>query len=505
VKRIVVMGDGFIADELDTFRCATALLVEGVLSSYPFDQHPIEVLRLDLSIPDSDPNTPNIAGLGLTPGGSCTACQQYPGFDKSHADCGTFRTASSAYAIEIASGGGAPSCLEAPLNTKYCASSGFCYLVWPTGEGHGLAVDLATTCVEGADMVVIIANTNLGQPAGGGLYDYSTNSFPLAVVSLYDLEISLAPGVPDVRWVHLAHELGHAFGLLDEKTSRGAAAYQKGRNVFSRGELEAGEPCSWAWSCNPFQVSPPFCHINACRPDPSVTNPQPTVGLWEGAFYCNCSDNPCHCSNDPITCESHCYEGCSGFYRAEESCRMKKHHDDFCVACVRGIGDFFRSRAIIDPGTVSVLDRLDRTKLELLSRHPPESPWLIDGDPLDVDAPGVAQFLANAVSRPVGRFSAQVELSGVIGEMEIDAMRVEVEGPRTWRGELVVRRKLTEIHDRLEWLIDGVPLDPTPVALEDALPAIVRAKPAGAIRVMPRFGTEEVTARRVDIELYSAD
>jgi hypothetical protein len=491
LKRIVVVGQGFTESDLDTYRCAAALLMEDVLSSPPFDQHPIEVFRLDLTIPDPTPFLADPAGQGLEQAAGCTdlPCTQYPApFDSSHLDCTTLAAVFPDYAIgvaaDVAPEGLAPAaCLETGLETRYCAYPDFCELIWPSPNGFDLTVDLATTCVAGADMIVIIANTHLGQPAGAGLYDLSTNSFPLAVVSLYDLE-------QPFRWWHLAHELGHAFGLLDEKTTSGVANYQEKRNVISQSELDAGVAPGWATDCDPLLASPPYCEINVCPP--TYPNPQPSVGLWEGAFYCGCSGG----------CPSHCEADCGGYFRAEEECRMKRHQDPFCAACEREIREFFVAKMVFDPaGALSIRRFFDNLpKMEFMARQG-TVPWLFDNKPLDLGTPGLARSLAKVMTSPVGRFVATVDLRGTRARIDIDSMRVAVEGPaRGVTRELVVRRNPARAWDYLEWSLDGTTITPTAVVMENALPSIIDAKPVGDLMVTPSAGAGgEIEALGVDM------
>ncbi len=285
---IVFLPAGFTESELDVFRCGVALTLQSMLSRPPFDSWAcsINAWRIDLATPHS-----------FSPPASCgtASCIRTPPV-WSDAD----RTAQCAALAPPPRGTpmgdpSAPACLTLALDAEGCPPGATsCRVIWPTAAGLQRAWRLAA-CAPAFDIVVIVVNA--GDWAGGGAADMNP---PLTVVTLNGVSADRTRGRL------LAHELGHALGLLDEyqdgyPDASGAPVFHANRNIAKLG------------------VSPPWkdlCGAAGCAQVlrcPTVKQPAelPGVGLWQGAFYSTCD-----------------------YFRASQDCSMQDPDEEFCPACV---------------------------------------------------------------------------------------------------------------------------------------------------------------------------
>ncbi len=282
---ILFLSDGFLAEDLERYRCAVHRLSEGVLGSSLFSRYAcrMNVFRMDLAAPPSRSGVETHAGCKVK-------CAPGRRVDDASWRCSPEETAAAPVGPRDR-----PACATADIDAQVCrAIPTRCDVVWPGAEGLMRASRLST-CAPRTHVVVIIANTK--DYAGAGL---AGDDPGVAVVTLADMDM-------DERWTLLAHELGHAlFFLLDEGTyGASKAAYAGGRNVVSEQEKAAGEvPWKKRYTSSRVYCNDPEC----CAGDDDP--PEGYVGLVQGAFYDECA-----------------------YYRSEATCRMSNVASPFCAGC----------------------------------------------------------------------------------------------------------------------------------------------------------------------------
>jgi hypothetical protein len=317
---VLILGDGFEANELDTYRRAACLLVEGVLKEQPFANF---ACRLNFYRIDS-----------------------VSSYDDIEVRCGTDYartwTAAGASTCTAASDTGPPpaSVVTLDLNTKVCPSvMPVSRVVLPdyTGAespmspplGETRALQLATVCAASKNIHVVVVLSDTATPAAAAK---RLNAPKLVVTTLAAIEFDPS------RHYRLTHELGHTLTLLDEYADKDWENddYHEGRNLWRPCDKTnaAVSPfeASWADYCDPWLplsedpevlgcngglVASP-CRLGLCGPA-KCTEPCGSralvllpVGLYEGGFYEEC-----------------------GTFRSQQYCRMEDNLDEpFCIACL---------------------------------------------------------------------------------------------------------------------------------------------------------------------------
>lgn len=431
---LVFFPEGFTRAELPWFRCAARLLLEGVLESRPYGQLACRVnaYYLDLASQSS--------GIQRAPEcGDDTDCNE----------CAADWSAMNELCPEISGTVGSMSIPYWPdrfcpdqsktFETRVCRND-LCRWAWPSDDGVNEAIDLASKCVPSMDHVIILANSC--ERGGGGA---RLGDIGLSVVTTDDI-------AEDERWQRLAHELGHAFGLLDEYSVSGAAGtvYQCSRNVYSEApyhEIKCVDAIAWETECSPpptgtctlssqCQAVCGNCSgLNASSAEccSCNTTTAPAVGLFEGAFYHQ-----------------------RAYYRSEDTCRMENYSHSFCQVCQN-----------------YVLDVADKAKMYSCVRDRPLDIFIwprpllrVRGCPLLEDVTA-GPHLCRELVEPAMGFRAVVERDGVRGEVSVREVRATFQGaPPGGRHSLVIRRLAS---GQLEWTSDGQPI-PVSNAVRDVVP-----------------------------------
>jgi hypothetical protein len=251
--------------------------------------------------------------------------------------------------------------VSADFELTRCFSTGStpgpCRLIWPTDAGLFEASTRAT-CAPNVAAVVILANSGL--TVGGGQWSTSASSVPLAVVGV---PMSTASTVNPLAYRLLAHELGHALGLLDEYTTSvpNAPADPPGdRNVWAPGTPPwppgsappwsdlltsgcvptrmapccgdtVGHPCTACSGVNADVVACPFVPSACQEPCPTCAVPATCPNVKDPTALCP--------AVDPCDTHAGAWEGAhyttQGKYRAHWGCRMQSFDTgvQFCEAC----------------------------------------------------------------------------------------------------------------------------------------------------------------------------
>jgi hypothetical protein len=309
---ILVLPEGFREQDLPLFRCAAAEIFARLARRPPFDTvaHLVNVYRIDLASEREGVPVPEVcprdADHTYTPFSQSTsvprfleACAGRPLGEPLFAD-GTF----------------CAGCEDRWKDLGFFHDpdvSSDCRVIWTHAKGlrHVWAL---TACVPDVDLVIVLANSETN--AGSGTGDSHP---PVSVVALSNLADLSGPegasGQIEVAVNLIAHELGHALGLLDEYSGQTGEVpeYHSGRNVVRRGTDGTMEPVPWASSCvDPdgkhecMLFSPSPC--DGRQPDSGVV---PPVGLMEGAFYETC-----------------------GYYRASPACVLYElTSESYCAGC----------------------------------------------------------------------------------------------------------------------------------------------------------------------------
>jgi hypothetical protein len=309
---LLFIPHGFHEDELVKFRCAARLLTTklGTIDPYRRAAPGINVYRLDLAI-----------GQGLEeliPVCNGIRCRTEPTVwsdEDVAAECGP-ELSGGPEALGTPTRGESEiigECMLFDPKVQACPGGNTsCRLSWPSTEGLRQLWRLSN-CAPNIHAVIVV--TNNGAKSGGGS-DAMDPSIIVTTMGGIDGK--------NTRGNVLIHELGHAFGLLDEY-SHGAIrvggklpGYHAGRNVFST--IEGDEIPPWKQACtetSPGQTTQSDCFLIAgegCNgyssgEEGAATSAQ--IGLFEGACY-----RPC------------------GYYRAQKACRMFDSSDEtFCAGC----------------------------------------------------------------------------------------------------------------------------------------------------------------------------
>jgi len=307
---LVFLPDGFSTEEeLESYRCAVRTLVDGMMASdlYKDLACHINVYRIDLASKPGQGGVQRAEGCIEEADPNCTPlpAPQYPDGICLDKDLDGTDVVTP----------GRIGCAKQDLDVRLCWDKKRCDVIWLGAEGQRYAKCLAG-CAPAADAVIIVANS--GNDGGGGL---GQNDPPLAVITLSGMDY------PAMAANLLAHETAHAlFGLLDEYEDwYGGQSYVEGLNVAS-GEEVARKTFLWASECG---TCPTWCNETregcpkglcgngqpCCAQGPTGTQMH-YPGLIEGAFYHRC-----------------------GYYRAQDSCRMRELTSNFCAACRLAVKD----------------------------------------------------------------------------------------------------------------------------------------------------------------------
>ena len=298
---LLFVSHGFLEEELNEYRCAVRLLFEKLTKIKPYSRAApaINVYRIDLAIGDGMMNLVPVCN-----GTECPYSDTYWKPEAFEKDCKP----------EIAGDIGTPTlgedeivgdCMLFDPDVSACpGGNSSCRVSWPSEKGFDQLWRLSN-CAPNVHAIVVL--TDNGQKSGGG----SDSMSPKMIVSTM-----LGIDAENTRGNLLAHELAHAFGLLDEYPSGAVEVdgqlpdYHAGRNVFSTAEDDTVPP--WKYLCSESQADLQF--IEGCGVVPDQTNIEgaPTIGLYQGAFYQT-----------------------QQFYRAQGACRMKNlSTKTFCAGCV---------------------------------------------------------------------------------------------------------------------------------------------------------------------------
>jgi hypothetical protein len=309
----LILGDGFQADELHTYRRAACLLVDGILSEQPFANFAcrLNFYRIDsVSSYDDIPTNCAIHSPRTWTPVDAPAC--------------------------VSNDGGPPAASVATLdfNTEICPpSKPVKKLVWPDPAKVPTALTLAEVCPPfTVHAILLLSDTET--PAAAAQAGGATPKLTVTTLAAIDKDAS--------RHYRIAHELGHTLLLLDEYKDKDweSDSYLCGRNVWSpcddcNGDGVPDTPfqASWHEHCEPWQplsnaqevagcngalqVSP--CQLGLCATVGACPIPcgvraleLPAVGLYEGGFYEEC-----------------------GYYRSQRFCRMEDNIKfPFCKACL---------------------------------------------------------------------------------------------------------------------------------------------------------------------------
>jgi hypothetical protein len=313
---ILILGDGFESDELEDYRCAARLLVEGLLEEQPFRNFAchLNVYRAD----------------------------SFSSYDEIPDGCAASSTPreeiwNAAASDECPGGEPGPDAADVPdldLNLELCADGTTARLLAADSAGEDDALEVAA-CAENIHTVIVLGDTyTYGAGAKSG-----TAIPKLAYTTLDAIDRTS-------RHNKLAHELGHTMGLLDEYRDDDweAATFHCGRNVWDRCQDCDGDgtpdnnpdDAFWSRYCDPVAEDVEAATVTGCDGDLVAARCQlgdclccpadtedcslhacgdradewPEVGLFEGAFYASC-----------------------GTFRSQDECRMQSTDESFCLAC----------------------------------------------------------------------------------------------------------------------------------------------------------------------------
>jgi hypothetical protein len=228
-------------------------------------------------------------------------------------------------------------------------------------------------------------------------------------------------------------------------------------------------------------------------------NTKPPVGLWQGGFY-----SPCV------------------YFRSQETCRMDAYKDPFCQGCLDAFDRFFLGAGMRpcqqrwNPRAMKV----DFDLLEVLPPReglppwpedpgappppppPPANPWRLNGTTL-VSFAGLYEEIRGDFLRPLGRLRATVDLGGVIGEIEVSEVRLDLTPGDGVAAELVIRSRPGAPYRRLDWIYRGQVLPEGSVPDDrSALPAFLFPEESWELTVVDRLSGEELPAERVELQLW---
>jgi len=327
---LLVLPDGFTADELDTFRCAAGLMIEKLVRTPPFHRvsDSIRVYRIDLASTKHGVDIPATCA-----GHPCD--HSPPTWTDREAQCTAF-AARSGFAADVLGEPLVPdadACVTLDLDARACPPTAQeCQVLWPEGEGLRKLWRLAA-CAPEFDAVVVIANS--GAWAGGGVNDQHP---PMAVATLRGIDAWTT------RAELLLHEFGHALGLLDEypvsqafsssgDDGAGRPTFHDGRNLVTAAPGTLPTDVPWADLCTKnvqgltrYAAGDCFtvCAGNCAQECDLPANTEiPGVGLFEGGFYSECE-----------------------YFRPSSSCAMQTPGRMFCPACSRFLLGLFEQMGV---------------------------------------------------------------------------------------------------------------------------------------------------------------
>jgi hypothetical protein len=473
---VLILGDGFQEEDLEDYRCAARLLVEGLLAEQPFRNF---ACHLNFYRADT-----------------------FSSYDEIPDGCASSTTArediwTAAASDECPGSEPGPDVADIPeldLNVELCADGVTPRLLSATAGGEDDALEVAA-CAENIHTVIVLADTyTYGAGAKSG------EAIPkLAYTTLDVIEQT-------TRHNKLAHELGHTMGLLDEyrDTDWESGTFHCGRNVWDRcqdcdadGSAD-NEPDDAFWSryCSPAaedaeaatvtgcdgDLVPARCRLGDCLCCPSDVedcdnhacgdrpDEWPDVGFFEGGFYAGC-----------------------GSFRSQYACRMESTDEDFCVACRCYSKDVFEdvSSRMVECDVESVCgDRYSENKLEDIGLRDCEDDDGTTVSPCPVwdDSPDI---LVEAARDPLGNIDASevTVCFANVGKLAITGFTTYVE----------TRVYLARRSPTLERIVAGA--YPPPVAAATPLLSETDPAPGGGLGVGPVSPWEPGTRRCVSMTL----
>jgi hypothetical protein len=404
---LVFVPSGFDKSELPLWRCAAKSVLDGLLTLEPFVSHSCAISAHRIDFSHCETGTPRSSTCGL----SVTTCGEKPPVwgglcanASSDAAFGPDELARQRVSGDLT----ATDRLSLDLGVTLCGDNPYsCQLLGIDAEGEAHVRQVAS-CAPAPDVIVVVANS-------GNVAGFETpGGSPLIVGITLD---GIQAGTP---FHLLAHELGHAFGLADEYGHGEGPDWACGMNLFF--ESTTSSPgCStvpWSAECTtaaalPADGCPTTTNRDGCTLHGNVTDgcadcddPEPPIGLWEGASYSTC-----------------------GRYRPAKECRMGDViTNDYCQVC-RGI---IEDELAGLEGCLEVATRLYRTDIRPIDVD--QSKWEIVCEARGL--PRVACEPPDFSTFDVVEFRAEFERDGIryVGEIDRLIVRDPETGPAwEWR------------------------------------------------------------------------
>lgn len=306
---ILVLPDGFTAEQLPVFRCAVSRMFDGLGAMEPFRRiaSSLRIYRIDQAAPSEGIEVPAACPASAT--GDFTPFTRTPEAAPFLAACAGVPTGEPVFA----EGAYCATCTNADLRFFHDpAISPDCRVLWTDGEGLG-RIWRYTRCAPDVDAIVVVANSIAH--AGGGTADAHP---PVSVVTLSEITS------PSTAGRLLGHEFGHALGLLDEYAlgTGEVPEFQSGRNVVKKLPDGTIETPPWADRCENLDGSKASSCITiqgtTCTANPPPVQTMPKVGLFEGAFYQAC-----------------------GYFKASDRCLLDQEAK-YCAGCRVYLEKLFR-------------------------------------------------------------------------------------------------------------------------------------------------------------------
>jgi len=309
---LLFLGDGFRQDELPSYRAAAETLARHILETPPFCRFADRFAFYRIDVVD--------------PGGNVlSACESRCGEAPARVTIDASFTATELeplLPIET---------LNVDFGLTRCwsedrSSPGHCQILWSGRAGRAKMLAAARQTDLPITTVVVLAN--IQAKIGSGYGDSHPRSTGISVIGLPMTIRERAWGLTNSANIIFEHELGHAFGLLDEYTDKRGIdpPFPKNRNVWDPRETppwsrNRAAPLPWGRliePCKPFRMTACVDESTGCSyigSDEDVSSfCKKHAQAWEGAFYQE-----------------------TGYYRASHDCRMRSRQSDstFCPACLQ--------------------------------------------------------------------------------------------------------------------------------------------------------------------------
>lgn len=467
---LVFLPDGFEADQMPLFRCLTDFVAARLQEAPPFNDASgfFNVHRVDLV-------SPEVSGLAHPDCSPSEACERDDPILPA-ACAGDL----SAWTRPSDATGAIPTLR---LGAELCGGGSHtrCEFMSLSDDMLAEAV-IQAQMAPAVDIVVVLVNAGtaggVAKPAPGytGPMTLYEGSPPVVVVTLDGIESS-DPIVGNGCANRLAHEIGHAFGLVDEYDTAtfvdGASAGEPpcGPNVTDPTSPVCDPPIPWGGVCTVHDAVScanrgPIeeCRISTvehCCPEPDP-DPDPqtstytgelpdssAIGLFEGAYYQEC-----------------------GYYRPTDVCRMRINAEPFCPVCLAAM----RERLQVETecivmnlrGAIATLEAPEATEARL-----------------DVKAAAVwtDPFFRGLQDRRARRFRGLVDLGGVkawvpLNEVEIESGEPSPDSGKDGRARVRIERRLRGLEPRFDVTSHGLtPPQPPEPGVPPPLPVPPKGPP----------------------------